>query len=52
MSQAPSTILLPEGPLPSVEAYIKGGGGRGLAAARERAPDEVIEEVRRSGLRG
>jgi len=52
MSQAPSTILLPEGPVPSVEAYIKGGGGRGLAAARERAPDEVIEEVRRSGLRG
>jgi NADH-quinone oxidoreductase subunit F len=52
MSQPPGTILLPDGPVSSLDAYVEGGGGKGLAAARERAPEEVIEEVRRSGLRG
>jgi NADH-quinone oxidoreductase subunit F len=45
-------ILLPDGPVSSVDAYVERGGGRGLAEARQRTPDEVIEEVRRSGLRG
>lgn len=52
MSQSPGTILLPDDPVPSVEAYVERGGGRGLAVARERSPDGVIEEIRRSGLRG
>jgi NADH-quinone oxidoreductase subunit F len=52
MSRPPGTILLSDGPVSSIDAYVEGGGGKGLAAARERAPEEVIEEVRRSGLRG
>ncbi len=52
MSRAPDAILLSDGPVSSLDAYVERGGGRGLAAARERAPEEVIEEVRRSGLRG
>jgi NADH-quinone oxidoreductase subunit F len=39
-------------PVSSVDAYLERGGGRGLAAARALAPDEVIERVRLSGLRG
>jgi NADH:ubiquinone oxidoreductase subunit F (NADH-binding) len=52
MSQTPGTILLPDDPVPSVDAYLERGGGRGIAAAREGSPDDVIEEIRRSGLRG
>jgi NADH-quinone oxidoreductase subunit F len=52
VSRSAGTILLSDNPVPSVDAYIDAGGGQGLAAARKRAPDDVIEEVRRSGLRG
>jgi NADH-quinone oxidoreductase subunit F len=52
VSQPPGTILLADGPVSSLDAYVERGGGRGLAAARERPPEDVIEEVRRSGLRG
>ncbi|MGH2671556.1 MAG: NADH-ubiquinone oxidoreductase-F iron-sulfur binding region domain-containing protein [Actinomycetota bacterium] len=52
MGQPAGSVLLPEAPVPSVDAYLELGGGRGLAAAQERAPEDVIEEVRRSGLRG
>ena len=45
-------ILLTGEPVTSAEAYVARGGGRGLTAARERSPDEVIEQIRRSGLRG
>jgi NADH-quinone oxidoreductase subunit F len=45
------TILSDE-PVASVEDYLARGGGRGIAAARELAPEDVIERVRRSGLRG
>ena len=45
-------ILLTGDPVPSAEEYVARGGGRGLAAARALAPEEVIELVRRSGLRG
>ena len=45
-------ILLTGDPVPSAEEYVARGGGRGLAAARALAPEQVIELVRRSGLRG
>ena len=45
-------ILLTGEPVTSAAAYVAQGGGRGLAAARERSPEDVIDQVRRSGLRG
>ena len=45
-------VLTADEPVASVDAYLEAGGGRGLAAARELAPEDVIERVRRSGLRG
>lgn len=45
-------VLLPTAPVTSLEDYIEGGGGRGLARAREIGPERVIEELERSGLRG
>jgi NADH-quinone oxidoreductase subunit F len=52
MNGSAGTILLSDAPVPSVDAYLERGGGRGLVAAREREPEDVVEEVRRSGLRG
>ncbi|HZA26122.1 MAG TPA: NADH-ubiquinone oxidoreductase-F iron-sulfur binding region domain-containing protein [Actinomycetota bacterium] len=52
MSRPPGSILLLDGAVPTLDAYVEGGGGRGLAAALDLAPEDVIEEVRRSGLRG
>ena len=45
-------ILLTGDPVSSVDEYLARGGGRGLAAAWALPPDDVIELVRRSGLRG
>jgi NADH-quinone oxidoreductase subunit F len=45
-------ILLTGDPVPSAEEYVARGGGRGLAAAWALSPDDVIELVRRSGVRG
>jgi NADH:ubiquinone oxidoreductase subunit F (NADH-binding) len=44
--------LLPDDPVPSFDAYVERGGGRGFEVALARPPEAVIEEVRRSGLRG
>jgi NADH-quinone oxidoreductase subunit F len=44
--------LLPDTPISSLEEYMQGGGGEGLLAALEMAPEEVIALVRDSGLRG
>jgi NADH-quinone oxidoreductase subunit F len=52
MTDAPGSILASNGPVPSLDTYLESGGGRGLASALQRHPDKVIEEVRRSGLRG
>jgi NADH-quinone oxidoreductase subunit F len=52
VSRPAGTILSAHAPVSSIDAYLDRGGGRGLPAARDRAPEEVIEEVRRSGLRG
>lgn len=38
-------------PVTSLQDYLRAGGGRGLAAAREVAPEAVIAEVEESGLR-
>jgi NADH:ubiquinone oxidoreductase subunit F (NADH-binding) len=51
-SAPPGTILLSDAPVETLDEYVERGGGLGLAAARDRSPDDVIEEVRRSGLRG
>jgi hypothetical protein len=52
MSRPPGSILLLDDPIRSLDDYIEGGGAQGLSAALERAPEDVIEEVRLSGLRG
>lgn len=54
MSIQGKRILLPEdlNPLTSLKAYQDRGGLQGLKRAKSMAPREVIEEVRRSGLRG
>jgi NADH-quinone oxidoreductase subunit F len=52
MSRPPGAILLLDGPVSSIDDYVAMGGGQAIVAALERPPDEIIEEVRRSGLRG
>jgi len=49
---SPTSILLPERPFSSLEEYTQAGGGRALALAAEQGPSWVLQEVRRSGLRG
>src|SRR3990170_2742991 len=52
MTRDLDAILLGDGPVASVDDYVGAGGGEALAAALAAPPDEVIEEVRLSGLRG
>jgi NADH-quinone oxidoreductase subunit F len=52
MDEQLGQILLTGDPVTTAEAYVDRGGGRGLTAARERSPEDVIEALRRSGLRG
>jgi NADH-quinone oxidoreductase subunit F len=52
VSQQPGSILLSDRPVATIEDYVAGGGGEALALARGRPADEVIEEIRQSGLRG
>lgn len=47
-----SNLLLPVRPVSSLDEYIAAGGGRALAATRERGADWVLTELERSGLRG
>jgi NADH:ubiquinone oxidoreductase subunit F (NADH-binding) len=44
--------LLPATPVTSADDYVRGGGGRGLDAARRVDPQVVIAELEASGLRG
>ncbi len=46
-----SRVLDPE-PISSLQAYIDGGGGEGLEAARRLGPAATIDDVEASGLRG
>jgi NADH-quinone oxidoreductase subunit F len=52
MSRPPGSILLLDSPVGSLDEYVDGGGGRGMAAALQQPAEVTIEEVRRSGLRG
>jgi NADH-quinone oxidoreductase subunit F len=45
-------VLLGTGPVVNVDDYIGAGGGEALAAALTASPEDVIEEIRLSGLRG
>jgi NADH-quinone oxidoreductase subunit F len=44
--------LLPDEPVRDLDAHLARGGGVGLQRALELDPAAVVEEVRRSGLRG
>lgn len=44
--------LLVDAPVDGVDAWVSGGGGDGLARAREIGPAAVIEEIRSARLRG
>ncbi len=44
-------VLFPE-PITSLDEYLARGGGVGLEAALGRLPEELIDEVEASGLRG
>ena len=44
--------LLPDEPVRSLQDYVAMGGGAGLERALSMDPDDVIAEIRRSGLRG
>ena len=45
-------VLLSEKPIASVDAYFSEGGGQALEKALRMARDQVIAEVKNSGLRG
>jgi NADH-quinone oxidoreductase subunit F len=45
-------FLLPTTPLSSLPEYLAFGGGQGLARARELGPQQTIQEISLSGLRG
>ncbi len=44
--------LLDAEPLADLDAYIDAGGGRGIETARRLSPEEIVELVELSGLRG
>jgi NADH-quinone oxidoreductase subunit F len=48
----PQTFLLPEQTIASVDAYIAAGGGEALNNALTIPRDQIIAEVKKSGLRG
>jgi NADH-quinone oxidoreductase subunit F len=48
----PAPILIAGEAMSSLDDYIAAGGGRALASAVESSPQAVIDEVKRSGLRG
>jgi NADH-quinone oxidoreductase subunit F len=45
-------FLLPPSPLSSIDEYRAFGGGLGLARAQELGPEQTIQEISLSGLRG
>lgn len=47
-----ATRLLPDAVVPTLGAYVDGGGGRGLFAGLQQEPEEVVAAVTAAGLRG
>src|SRR5438132_14417267 len=45
-------VLLPDKPVESLDAYLAGGGGEALKKALAMPGQEIIAEVKVSGLRG
>ena len=45
-------FLLPDAPVPDLDAYRRSGGGAGLDTARKLGPEATVEEIAASGLRG
>lgn len=52
MSRDLDAILLSNRPVATLDEYLSVSGGDALALAIKGPPDQVVEEVRRSGLRG
>jgi NADH-quinone oxidoreductase subunit F len=52
MDAEDATRLLPDLPVPDLDAYVARGGGLALARARDAAPEAIIEVIEASGLRG
>jgi NADH-quinone oxidoreductase subunit F len=52
VNSLPGSILLSAEPIATLDDYLSAGGGQGLTEAMKRPPEEVVEEIRRSGLRG
>lgn len=50
--RTPQVFLLPDKPVESLDAYIAGGGGEALKRALTMPREQIIAEVKRSGLRG
>jgi len=48
----PQWRVLPDQPIGSLPDYVQLGGGRALENVKNATPEEVIEELARSGLRG
>jgi NADH:ubiquinone oxidoreductase subunit F (NADH-binding) len=46
------TVLLSEKPITSVDAYFADGGGQALNNALTMPREQIIAEVKKSGLRG
>lgn len=52
MTVRKSSVLGTDRPVSSIQEYIEMGGGRPWSIAQGSGPDRIIEEVKRSGLRG
>src|SRR5262245_5169018 len=52
MADLDSGRVLDPRPVTSLQAYVDGGGGEGLTAARRLGPTAVIDDVEAAGLRG
>lgn len=52
MSVRQSSVLGTDRPVSNIQEYIEMGGGRPWSIAQGSGPERVIEEIKRSGLRG
>lgn len=51
-AEASQHRLLPESPVDTFDEYVASGGGQGLAAALRMSPEDVVDLIDSSGLRG